>query len=193
MITLSNATGMWDELTDLYVEQGRVSDLVDALQSAADRVSATDERVGLYRRVAQLCREAGAKRVRVMDTPFSGTDGQAYTISGIEDAVKMANGSVIYTKVGSPVVARVMMDKGGVFGGEENGGLIFANFQYCRDGAMAVAKMLEIVAKRGKLSEINDRIPQYCQCKKKTACPEDKKQKVLSELAKARGLIPPTV
>jgi tetratricopeptide (TPR) repeat protein len=49
--------GMWDELTDLYVAQGRVSDLVDALQSAADRVSATDERVGLYRRVAQLCRE----------------------------------------------------------------------------------------------------------------------------------------
>jgi tetratricopeptide (TPR) repeat protein len=51
------AAGMWDELTDLYVAQGRVSDLVDALQSAADRVSATDERVGLYRRVAQLCRE----------------------------------------------------------------------------------------------------------------------------------------
>src|SRR5690606_21312382 len=39
------------------VGQGRVSDLVDALQSAADRVSATEERVSLYRRVAQLCRE----------------------------------------------------------------------------------------------------------------------------------------
>ncbi|HVI01205.1 MAG TPA: hypothetical protein VM869_20955 [Enhygromyxa sp.] len=51
------AAGMWDELTDLYVAQGRVSDLVDALQSAADRVSATEERVSLYRRVAQLCRE----------------------------------------------------------------------------------------------------------------------------------------
>lgn len=51
------AAGMWDELTELYTAQGRVSDLVDALQSAADRVSATDERVGLYRRVAQLCRE----------------------------------------------------------------------------------------------------------------------------------------
>ena len=51
------AAGMWDDLTDLYVAQGRVSDLVDALQSAADRVSQTDERVDLYRRVAQLCRE----------------------------------------------------------------------------------------------------------------------------------------
>jgi tetratricopeptide (TPR) repeat protein len=51
------SAGMWDDLTDLYVSQGRVSDLVDALQSAADRVSQTDERVDLYRRVAQLCRE----------------------------------------------------------------------------------------------------------------------------------------
>jgi phosphomannomutase/phosphoglucomutase len=113
------------------------------------------------------------------------------TIGGsncIEDAVKMEGGSVIYTKVGSPVVARVMMDKGGIFGGEENGGLIFADFQYCRDGAMAAAKMLEIVAKRGKLSTVNDRIPQYCQCKVKTGCSEEKKQKVLDELARnAKG------
>jgi phosphomannomutase/phosphoglucomutase len=101
----------------------------------------------------------------------------------IEDAVRMAGGSVIYTKVGSPIVARAMMEKGGVFGGEENGGLIFAEFQYCRDGAMAAAKMLEIVAKEGKLSEVNDRIPQYSQCKVKTACPDESKQKVLTELS----------
>jgi len=101
----------------------------------------------------------------------------------IEDAVRMAGGSVIYTKVGSPIVARAMMEKGGVFGGEENGGLIFAEFQYCRDGAMAAAKMLEIVAKEGKLSEVNDCIPQYSQCKVKTACPDESKQKVLTELS----------
>lgn len=100
----------------------------------------------------------------------------------IEDAVRMAGGRLEYTRVGSPVVARVMMEKGAAFGGEENGGLIFPEFQYCRDGAMAAAKMLEIVAKLGRLSEINDRIPQYCQFKKKTACPEEKKQKVLQEL-----------
>ncbi len=102
----------------------------------------------------------------------------------IEDAAKMAGGSVIYTKVGSPIVARVMMREGGAFGGEENGGLIFPEFQYCRDGAMAAAKILEIVAHRGKLSEVNDRIPQYCQCKKKTECPEAKKPQVLRQLEK---------
>lgn len=41
-----------------------------------------------------LCLEAGAKRVRVMDSPFSGTDGQAYAISGIEEAVKNAGGEM---------------------------------------------------------------------------------------------------
>ena len=76
------------------------------------------------------------------------------------------------------------MQEGGIFGGGENGGLIFADFQYCRDGAMAVAKMLEIVATKGKLSGLNDRIPAYCQCKKKTGCPEEKKQGVMEKLAK---------
>jgi phosphomannomutase/phosphoglucomutase len=102
----------------------------------------------------------------------------------VEDAVKMAGGSVIFTMVGSPIIARTMMDQGGVFGGEENGGLIFAEFQFCRDGAMAVAKMLEIVAKNGKLSKLNDEIPAYSQFKTKTACPDEKKQKVLEQLAK---------
>jgi len=106
----------------------------------------------------------------------------------VEDAVKMAEGEVIYTRVGSPIIARTMMVEGGIFGGEENGGLIFADFQYCRDGAMALAKMLEIVALKGKLSELNDRIPQYHQVKKKTSCPEEKKQEVMDELARtAKG------
>jgi phosphomannomutase/phosphoglucomutase len=101
----------------------------------------------------------------------------------VEDAVKMAGGSILFTRVGSPIIARAMMEKGGVFGGEENGGLIFAEFQYCRDGAMAVAKMLEIVATNGKLSKLNDQIPSYCQYKTKTSCPDAKKERVLARLA----------
>lgn len=105
----------------------------------------------------------------------------------VEDAVKSVGGSVIYTRVGSPIIARTMMLEGGVFGGEENGGLIFADFQYCRDGAMATAKMLEIVVRSGKLSELNDRLPQYHQVKKKTGCPEVKKDRVMDELARTAG------
>lgn len=103
----------------------------------------------------------------------------------VEDAVKMAGGRIMYTRVGSPIVARAMIENGGVFGGEENGGLIFADFQYCRDGAMAAAKVIEIVAGRGRLSALVDKIPSYCQYKTKTHCPEEKKGSVLSCLAES--------
>lgn len=48
--------GRWDELTELYVARGRAIKLVDILNGAADRVQSVDERVALYRRVADLCR-----------------------------------------------------------------------------------------------------------------------------------------
>ncbi len=101
----------------------------------------------------------------------------------VEDAVRLAGGSVEYTMVGSPIVARAMMDEGAVFGGEENGGLIFPELQYCRDGAMSAAKVLEIVAMHGRLSDLLDRIPSYSQYKTKTRCPDSRKHAVMDRLA----------
>lgn len=105
----------------------------------------------------------------------------------VEDAVKMAGGEIMYTKVGSPVVARAMMAHSAIFGGEENGGLIFPEFQYCRDGAMAAAKMIEIIAMNGTLSEINAVIPAYSQYKTKTPCPNMMKDSVLAKLLEDAG------
>jgi len=47
-----------------------------------------------------LCLGAGARRVRVMDTPFGGTPESAYAVSGITDAVHTAGGEM---EVMSPV------------------------------------------------------------------------------------------
>jgi uncharacterized protein (DUF362 family) len=47
-----------------------------------------------------LCREAGAKRVRVMDMPFGGTPESAYEVTGIGPAVRQAGGEM---EVMSPV------------------------------------------------------------------------------------------
>jgi uncharacterized protein (DUF362 family) len=47
-----------------------------------------------------LCLGAGASRVRVMDMPFGGTPATAYSISGIEVAVKAAGGEM---EIMSPV------------------------------------------------------------------------------------------
>jgi len=44
--------------------------------------------------LVRMCLGAGAKRVRVMDSPFSGTAQRAYVQSGIEDAVKAAGGEM---------------------------------------------------------------------------------------------------
>ena len=44
--------------------------------------------------LVQLCKGAGAKRVRVMDSPFGGTAEQAYEISGIAAAVTAAGGEM---------------------------------------------------------------------------------------------------
>ena len=118
------------------------------------------------------------KKGRLVVTPVSSS-------MCVEDAVRMAGGSVVYTKVGSPTVARVMMERGGIFGGEENGGLIFADHQYCRDGPMAAAKMLEIVSMFGSLAQVNDKIPAYSQFKTKTACPDEMKQQVMADLLKS--------
>ncbi|MDH7517440.1 MAG: phosphoglucosamine mutase [Candidatus Thermoplasmatota archaeon] len=106
------------------------------------------------------------------------------TSSCFEEVVVKNGGRVIYTKVGSPIVARVMIEENAVFGGEENGGLIFPEMQYCRDSAMSIAKILEIIAKEKKtLSELIAELPRYEVYKTKMTCPNDKKEKVMMMLA----------
>jgi phosphomannomutase/phosphoglucomutase len=106
--------------------------------------------------------------------------------SCVEDVVKKAGGRIFYSMVGAPIVARIMLEKKAVFGGEENGGMIFPEHQYCRDAAMTAGKMLEIMAKSGKkLSQLVSEVPVYHLHKTKVSCPDAKKAKVLSLMAKA--------
>lgn len=100
----------------------------------------------------------------------------------VEDAVKAAGGEVIYTRVGAPIVARKMMEVGAVFGGEENGGLIFPRHQYCRDAAMSMAKMLEIISIEAPLSSLLKKVPSYHLDKRKLHCPDQRKEQVLREV-----------
>ncbi len=83
------------------------------------------------------------------------------------DVAKDAGVELYWTAVGSINVARKMMEVNAVFGGEGNGGLIFPKHQYCRDGAMACAKVLEILAGGKKLSELAKNVPQYFNAKTK--------------------------
>jgi phosphomannomutase / phosphoglucomutase len=106
--------------------------------------------------------------------------------SCVADAVRMAGGRLEWTVVGSPVVAREMLRVGAVFGGEDNGGLMFARHQVCRDGLMAMAFMLELLAKTGQpLSALLAEIPQYALVKDKLHVPEASKRQVLEGYKRA--------
>jgi phosphomannomutase/phosphoglucomutase len=104
--------------------------------------------------------------------------------SSFDDVVRENNGIVIHTAVGSPIIARVMIEKNSIFGGEGNGGLIFPEFQYCRDSAMTITKVLEIMAlENKKLSELINELPKYETYNTKLPCPNDKKNIVMKTLA----------
>jgi phosphomannomutase/phosphoglucomutase len=103
--------------------------------------------------------------------------------SCVNDVVTNSGGTVIQTAVGSPIVARVMIENNALFGGEENGGLIFPEFQYCRDSIMSILKIMEIIATEDRLlSELISKIPHYDMVKSKVACPNYIKEIVLRNI-----------
>lgn len=83
----------------------------------------------------------------------------------VEQVVTNEKCTLEYTPVGSIYVARTMRslkEQGQrvVFGGEGNGGLIFPDHQFCRDGGMTAAMMVSLLASTGKkLSELVDQLP----------------------------------
>ena len=80
----------------------------------------------------------------------------------VEEVAIKEEGKVVYTRVGAPIIARKMIELNAVFGGEDNGGLIFPEMQYCRDGAMGMAKILEIISKHKKsISDLISELPEY--------------------------------
>ena len=106
------------------------------------------------------------------------------TSQAIYDVAEEYNGKVIATAVGDLLVARKLKDEDGLFGGEENGGLIFPDFVYGRDAVMTVAKILEILAKEKKpLSELVAQLPVYYASKMKIECPDDQKEFVMARIA----------
>ena len=100
----------------------------------------------------------------------------------VSDAVTSAGGTIEYTAVGSPIVARKMMQSGAIIGGEDNGGAIFGDHQFCRDGAMAIVKMLELIARNGNLNDQVASLPRYHTIKTVLECRNELKTKVIDEL-----------
>lgn len=150
----------------------------------ADRVIFVDEK-GEYihgdRSLALLAGEQLAGKGGLVVTPISSS-------SCLDEVVKSHGGQMHYTRVGSPIVARAMYELGATFGGEENGGLIFPDHQFCRDGGMAAAKMLELLARHHEpLSQLIGGLPQYQLSKKSVPYPEGLKDQVMAGVKAQTG------
>ncbi len=157
-----------DVLTDLgkiVVSNG--ADLGVAHDGDADRAVFIDENGNFVKEdvlLAIVVKHVLSKTPGPVVTPVSSSQR-------IADVAEAAGCQVIWTPVGSIHVARVMMQVNAVIGGEGNGGIIFPEHQYCRDGAMTVAKVLEIMNERGrKLSELAAEIPKRYMDKTKVTC-----------------------
>jgi len=155
------------------------ADLGIAHDGDADRTTFVDD-TGAFvvgdKSLALLAQDAVKGRGGIVVTPVS-------TSSLIEDVVRPSGAKVIRTRVGSPIVGRLMFESGAVFGGEENGGVIFPNHQFCRDGAMSAAKMIELLAHEGKpLSALLAALPQYYIKKTNVSVPVDRREAVFAAI-----------
>jgi len=103
-----------------------------------------------------------------------GTVVMPVSTSRLVETVAHQNGcDVRYTPVGSIYVARAMraLEAEGTpvaFGGEGNGGLIYPDHQYCRDGGMTAAMMIAILAREhGTVSDLVAALPMFHLIKEK--------------------------
>jgi phosphomannomutase/phosphoglucomutase len=157
------------------------ADLGIAHDGDADRAVFVDGR-GRYlpgeRTLTLMARDAVRRhRGGVVVTPVTSSQS-------VEDVVRPIGGEVVYTKVGSPTVTREMKARQAIFGGEENGGLIYPELQLARDGAMSAAALLALLAREEKSLEaaVSD-LPVYVLRKEKVPCPTSYLDRVFSELA----------
>ncbi|HJH32693.1 MAG TPA: phosphoglucosamine mutase [Methanosarcinaceae archaeon] len=152
------------ELADIVRTTG--ADMGVAQDGDADRAVFVDENGDFIDDevlLAMMAKYVLTRNKGIIVTPVSSSRCMA-------DIAEEAGVELILTAVGSINVARKMMETDAVFGGEGNGGLIFPEHQYCRDGGMACAKLLEIIAAGTTLSEFARSVPEYFNSKTKTCC-----------------------
>lgn len=80
----------------------------------------------------------------------------------IQEFLSKHNIKIEWLKVGSVGISHKLMKDGGLAGFEENGGFIFPEHQYVRDGGMSFALMLELMANEDIPStKLFDKLPKY--------------------------------
>ncbi len=156
--TSRNSEPKPENLGDLIalMKTGRF-DLGVAHDGDADRCVFVDENGNFVdgdRSLALIVKYFTSRGSKVV-TPVSSSDC-------IEDVCAKNGAILVKTKIGAPIVSRTMIREKALIGGEENGGIIYGRHQYCRDGAMTMALILDLMAReKKKLSALLGDLPQY--------------------------------
>jgi phosphomannomutase/phosphoglucomutase len=156
------------------------ADLGIAFDGDGDRSIFADERGAVYYGDRSLALLAKAY---VETHPGAEVVTSVSSSRAVQDVVEAAGGRVIWTPVGSVVISRAMVGGGVMFGGEENGGIMYGPHQAVRDGSMIMALVLELMARTGKpLSRLFAELPQYAQAKDRVICTNELKERTLEAL-----------
>ncbi len=102
--------------------------------------------------------------------------------SNIELMAEKFNSKVIRTKVGSVEVSRKMVATDALIGFEENGGFMYGKHNQVRDGCMALALMLELLATGKSLSDEIASLPPSFTTKDKISCSSENVSKLILSL-----------
>ena len=154
------------------------SDFGVALDGDADRAIFVDEKGNFIRGDISLA--------LIIKNFIKNREGKVVTTVSTSHIIDDISGNrIIKTKIGDLIVARKLLECGGVIGGEESGGVIFPEFVPGKNGSLATLKMAEIISKNKKpLSELIGELPKYYQYKEKIPCENKYKEKVIDEIDK---------
>ena len=104
--------------------------------------------------------------------------------SAAEEVAQEFGSEVIRTRVGSVEVSRRMVRTGALVGFEENGGFMYGAHNQVRDGAMALALMLErLASSRESLSEAVGGLPPSFTTKGRVSCQPEAAPGVIAALS----------
>ena len=94
------------------------------------------------------------------------------TTQGLDDlAQSHGHRPVIHTGIGQAYISEAALNNAACVGGEGSGGCLFPRLNYANDSLATMAHVLELMARRGRLSGIVNALPQYTMTKASLPCP----------------------
>ncbi len=162
--TRENLTGLCDAMKQHDAQLGFAQD------PDADRLAVVDE-AGRY---------IGEEYTLALCTLHKLTSSGGVAVANlstsrmIDDIAASVGATIQRTPVGEANVASAMRKHHALIGGEGNGGVILSPVSYIRDSLIAMALLLELLARRRQpLSKIMGDIPAYCIVKEKIDADKD--------------------